>query len=244
MGPSRPVDERACDAGRTRSARPPDRPRPDRRGCRPPARSASRDGHERPRAVRPPPTAALHVQGPPRAPRSRPPAAPLPRPPPPEPEQPGGQSDEAARTITCRVLPDHLDLSGAPPRPTRLAARGRRHPDLAPHTRRRPPRTHQPRRPAPADRGRARPTPVRQDHPRSARDAQHRHPAPARPPDPAPEPEREPWCEVALLGPQLQVTCGGQPLDSLTPTFRQLLPYLTTYRHGVTLNRIDDVIWP
>ena len=35
-------------------------------------------------------------------------------------------------------VPDHLDLPGAPPLPTRLAARGRRQPDLAPHPRPRP----------------------------------------------------------------------------------------------------------
>ncbi len=87
------------------------------------------------------------------------------------------------------------------------------------------------------------------DRPESTGPAPAGDPGPVTTPNPDPvttpdaEPEREPWCEVALLGP-LQVTCDGQPLGSLTPTVRQLLPYLATHRHGVTLDRLDDTIWP
>jgi len=83
-------------------------------------------------------------------------------------------------------------------------------------------------------------------------------PAPTNPDlEPGPDPDDEllvvhdadppasddPWCHIGLLGP-LQVTLGDQPLTRLTPTVRQLLPYLATHRHGVTLARLEETIWP
>ena len=59
----------------------------------------------------------------------------------------------------------------------------------------------------------------------------------------APAPVDPAWCEVRLLGP-MQATRNGQPIEYLTPIARQLLAYLATHRDGVTLERLDDTIWP
>jgi DNA-binding SARP family transcriptional activator len=54
---------------------------------------------------------------------------------------------------------------------------------------------------------------------------------------------QEPWCEVGLLGPLL-ASRDHHPIEGLTTTSRQLLAYLATHPDGVTLERLDDAIWP
>ena len=61
--------------------------------------------------------------------------------------------------------------------------------------------------------------------------------------DAEPATDPDPWCRINLLGP-LHVTLGGEPVTRLTPTVRQLLPYLATHRHGITLTRLEEAIWP
>lgn len=59
----------------------------------------------------------------------------------------------------------------------------------------------------------------------------------------APPPSTEAaWCEVRLLGP-VEVLRDGLRVEGLTPGTLEILVYLATQPHGVTKERLDNVIW-